>query len=679
MRWIFRTILALLILGLLIIGALLSIPAERIAALAADRLEQATGRPVQITGGIRPSFTPYLGVRVANVQIGNPDWVTDGPMLTAEALNLGVSWQALLAGRIQLEQARLETARLVLVRAADGRESWRFEDAEEVSDTGTDTSTGTEDSGGGGILASLGFDAAMLHDASLLYRDLGTGQEFRADALDLTLRLPEAGGAASVEASGRVNGSDLTLEASVAGIAALLDGAVQSVTVHLGWDGGDLSFDGRAGLAPAAEGELRFAARDLGPLMAVAGQAAPVLPQGLGRERIELAGNVVLASEGSLHLRGGDILLDDHRFEADLDMLPGDERWMLNGALIGGDVDLSAITGGETQSGASSGGASSTSAGSGWSRDRIDVSGLFAMDAELSVALERLDLGLAVLDGVDLRTNLDRGRLVLGLDRIGAYGGTLSGEVVVNGRGGLSSRVNLAFRGVALTPLLSQLAGYDRLDGRGDIALNVLGVGDDMNSLMHSLDGSGSVTFGQGAILGFDLAGMIRNFDSSYRGEGARTVYDSLVASFTITDGVLRNEDLALAAPWGRVTGAGSTDIGAQNVDYRVIPAVMQDDDGSGGLRVPILITGPWADLSFRPDLAYIAEQELAEQRERLEAAARERLQAEQDALEQRLRDQARDALGVDVENGQGGEGIEDALEDRLRDQAEEQLRRIFD
>ena len=86
-----------------------------------------------------------------------------------------------------------------------------------------------------------------------------------------------------------------------------------------------------------------------------------------------------------------------------------------------------------------------------------------------------------------------------------------------------------------------------------------------------------------------------------------------------------------------------------------------------------------WADLSVRPDLAFIAEQELAEERERLEAEARARLAEEQERLEQSIRDQASDALGLDIQEGQSQEEVEDALEQRLREQAEEQLRRLFD
>jgi AsmA protein len=677
MRWVIRTVFALVVLGLIAMGSLLAIPTERIAALVTDRLEQATDRRVAVTGRIRPTLIPHLGARVEGLEIGNPDWLDDGSLLSAESVTVGVSWSALLSGEIRLEEAVLDAPEITLIRAADGRANWDFGEDGVTETTPTDPTSG-EASSGGGLLSTLGFEAAEIRNANLRYLDQASGQDLRAEDLDLTLRLPEAGGRGSLEASSVVNGSEIALEASVDGIAALLEGEVRPLTLSLEWDGGSAAFDGRAGLSPAMDGQLSFEAQDLGPLLVVIGQPAPDLPYGLGRDRIAVAGDVTLASEGSMHLRQGRLTLDDHVLTANLDLLPGEDRPSLRGAIQGEEWDLSALTGG-AQGEQTEGGSSDDATTGGWPRDPIDVSGLFALDAEITLALARLDLGLANLDGVDLLARLDQGRLVLEFRRVGAYDGAMSGTVVVNGRGGLSTRADLAFRDVSLRPLMEELAGYDRLEGRGDLAINLLGVGNDVASLMQSLEGTGQVQFGQGAILGFDLADMIRNFDPSFQGEGQRTVFDSLNASFAITSGVLQNDDLVLAAPWGQVTGAGEADIGAQTVNYRVIPGVMQGADGSGGISVPILITGPWADLSFRPDLAFIAEQELAEERERLEAEARARLAEEQERLEQSIRDQASDALGLDIQEGQSQEEVEDALEQRLREQAEEQLRRLFD
>jgi AsmA protein len=398
----------------------------------------------------------------------------------------------------------------------------------------------------------------------------------------------------------------------------------------------------------------------------------PDLPQGYGRDRLALTGHVTLTDAGTVHLRDGRLTLDETVLDLALDVAQGAERPMIRGAVSGARLVLPESTSAGTTAPRDAG-----RSASGWSQAPIDVSGLFAADAEIALTVERIEGAGVTFGPVDLRATLDRGRLVLDLRRVDVYGGTLAGEVVVNGRGGLSARSDVILAGVDLNPLLTDLAGYDRLEGTGSLSLQVLGVGNDMATLMASLDGQGDFAFGAGAIQGLDLAGMIRNLDPSYRGEGTQTVYDRVSANFTIVDGILSNDDLQLDASWGEVTGVGTVDIGAQTLAYRMTPGVMRDE-GAARVRVPILISGPWANPTIRPDLEFMAEQELAEERERLEAEARARLDAEAERLEEEARTRANEILGTGFDAETSTEEAQDALEQRLRDEAEQQLLRLL-
>jgi AsmA protein len=310
----------------------------------------------------------------------------------------------------------------------------------------------------------------------------------------------------------------------------------------------------------------------------------------------------------------------------------------------------------------------------GWSTDPIDVSGLFSADGALALRVRSLDLGLAEIGPVEVDATLTRGRLVLDIGRVGAYGGLLAGEFVVNGRGGLSVGGDLSLAGVQLNPLLSEFAGFDRLEGSGNASFQFLGVGNDLATIMSGLEGEGDLAFGAGAILGLDIGGMIRNLDASFRGEGERTVYDSITANFTIDEGIVSNDDLLLDAPWGTVRGEGTVNLGARTVDYRVIPGVMRDETGQSGVEVPVLVSGPWSSLRFQPDLEYLAEQEFLEQRDRIAAEAEERLEAERERIEGEIRDRATELLGTETEAGDGREEIEGALQDRLADEVDDVL-----
>ena len=68
-----------------------------------------------------------------------------------------------------------------------------------------------------------------------------------------------------------------------------------------------------------------------------------------------------------------------------------------------------------------------------------------------------------------------------------------------------------------------------------------------------------------------------------------------------------------MLSPLFRVTGKGQTSLPARTVNYRVEPKAVASTTGQGGatdlsgVAVPVLITGPWHDLSYAPDLSGMA------------------------------------------------------------------------
>ena len=673
MRW---AVIALVILGTLAafaVGALMFLPTDRIATVAANRIAQATGRSVEISGAVRPTLFPSLGVRAERFVIGNPDWVEAGPMISAEALTISVPWRAVFGSGIEIEEVTLSAPEIILVRAADGRTSWTFSqgatprDVIETSDAETPDET---DAAPDGALR-LALDAATLTDGALTYLDLADDTRIDLSGVSAEVALP-ADGAARLAAAATINGTAAEFTAEVDGLTDLLAGAVRPVTAAVAWDGGTADFDGRIAPAPAAEGRLTVDARDLGPLFALIGAPAPDLPAGLGRDRIAASGQITLTEAGTLHLRQGDLRLDETALAVDLDVTLGGERPNLRGTVTGAALTLPMVDADSGGAPAASGASGGTApAAGGWSTAPIDVSALFAADAEIGLRLDRLVAGDTTIAPFNARVVNDAGRAVVDIENAGLYGGTLAGQVVVNGRSGLSARTDLIFAGVELQPLLSATAGFDRLQGAGSISVQLLGVGDSVAALMASLEGQGDLAFGSGAILGLDIAGMIRNFDTSFQGDGARTVFDSVTGNFTVARGVLSNDDLDLQAPWGGITGAGRVDIGARTLEYRVIPGLIRGEDGGTDINIPVLISGPWAGPSFQPDLAFLAEQEFAEEAARLEDAARGR-------VEEAVRDGVSDALGVDLSEETELDQIGPAIDDALRQEAENALQRLL-
>lgn len=647
MRWIFRVVGAVVVLLFLALGTILLIPAERIAEIASDRITQATGRSVTISGEARPTLWPDLGIVIEGLRVGNPTWAGAAPMIEAERVNVGVAWSGLFSGDVQVQRAVFEGAQILLVRAEDGRMSWDMSDG----------AAGAVASDGEAGSMQIGFDEAIIRGARVRYLDREGGADWDVSQLDATLRLPDAGGAVALEGNAQVNGVPLVLEATINGASGLLAGEARPVVATLRWQGGSIGYEGAFALDATAEGAMNLSAEDLAPLVALAGGSMPDMPEGLGRNQIAVSGDVRLAQEGSLHLREGLVRLDETLLSVAADLVPGEDRPMLRGTITGGEIALPGLL--EARDDA-------PEAGAGWPRDIIDVSGLFATDADLTVRADNLDLGTVALSDIDLRARINRGRLVFDIASIRTYEGQLAGQFVINGRGGLSVGGDLILSDVALRPLLTAMADYERLEGTGSASLEFLGVGNDLHTIMDGLEAEGDVALGQGALLGLDLGGMLRNFDPSFQGEGQRTVYDRVTADFIVRDGVLQNEDLLLDAPWGEMRGAGEADLAAMTVDYTLIPGVLRDADGVATVRVPIAVTGSWTAPAIGPDLELLAEIELAEETARLEAEARAALEAEEDRLEELARDGANELLGTDIQAGDTPEDIEQQLTDEF-------------
>lgn len=641
-----------MVLGLVVLigAALLLMPTERIANIAAQQFEGTTGRSLNFGGSVRPSFYPVIGARAQNVAIGNPDWAGPEPMITAAEMDIGLDVVALIRGDIQIERIVLQSPVLHLKRDASGRGNWEL-------GIGT-AASGTESAAPRSRQVSL--NEAQIRDGRVRFEDAQSGLDLQVEALEAQLRLPTLDGPAELNANGRLNGQLVELSLSTNHAARFLDGGVTTLALDLDAAGATISYAGRAGLEGLiAEGLLRANIPQPGPLMQMLGQSggdvpAAYLPLGLSGQVTRTQDGRVFAREAQF--RAGGIQLAG---AADLDI--SGSRPRLTGQFSGDVLDLR-----------SPGGTSAAAAPTaGWSRAPIDASALDGLDAEISLQLAGLRTDVTTLGRSDLGISIDRARAVFSLREIALFGGLLTGEFVMNNRSGLSVGGNLRARNIDLLPLLGEMAEFRRLQGAANADLQFLGVGNNLDAIMNSLRGEGVLRLSDGEIIGFDLAGMLRNLDMSYMGEQNRTVYETITGTFTISDGVLRNDDLRLQASRFSVTGRGNIGLGQRNLDYRIVPAALQGADGEA-LRVPLMITGPWDAPRFRLDLEALAQERLRAEQERLEEIAREEARRLEERARQEAEQRIERELGVTREEGERLEdtlrrGVEQEIGSRLR------------
>jgi AsmA protein len=655
MRWIVRAGLALVVLVVLAVAALFAIPSEKIAAIAVGKFNALTGRELVISGSVRPSFYPQLGVTTGPVTMSNAAWSKEGPMLQAEGLSIALDLPALIAGEIKITGIEAIAPKIVLERSSKGEENWVF----------GGSSGGTVSPETPGVGKGFTLDKAEISGGTIVYADHKAGTRVELSQIDATATIPDYVGAAEVSLSAVINGQAFRAKADVAKFQDFLDGKLVGTDLDLTTGAANIAFKGRAAWATQeAEGALVADLADLKAIAALAGAQAPALPAGLGQSSVQVSGDVTHTAKGTAHLRKGAVVLDGSKLAVEGDYTPG-KRGKISGKITAGALNLASLSGGE------GGGASGGAQASGWPKDTIDVSGLAAIDAELALSAESLDLGMVKLGPTRALVTNERSRMVVDIAKASAYGGAISGNFVVNGRQSLSVSADLAFRGMDLQALLRDFGGYERLLGKGDLLVKVISGGPNVDTLMRRMEGSGSISLTRGQIVGLDIGGMLRRLDTSYVGSGQKTVFDALTASFVIGGGVLHNEDALLQSSDLVARGAGDVDLGARTQSYRIKATALAEADGSGGLTAPLLVTGTWAKPKFALDLQALADDKLALEAAKVEAA----VQAKKAELEAQARAKLESELGV-VQ--QDGESLQDAArraaEQALQEQAAKAL-----
>ena len=655
MRWIVGLVSAIVLVVLLFLGLAVLVPTERIAGLAAAEFTRMTGRDLVIGGSVRASVWPVLGVRMQDVQVANAGWSDEGPMLRAREMAVSVDFATLFGGELRIRGIEAEGLELILERAEDGVANWSFA-GEAAAEAGAEAATPS---------TAFTLDHAAITDGKVVFIDHGTGRRIEVSAIAAEMAAPALNGPVTVTGEALLGDQPVALEVTAADFAAALAGRVLDAEVAVSAGGSDASFKGRLGLTPpAAEGALKADLGDLRALAALTGTAVPDLPEGLGRNTRTLAGQVTLAPEGTLHLRQGQVTLDGNAMTVAADATFDGPRPRILAQIDAGALLVPGLGGGEASSGASPQDA-------GWPRDAIDVSALGLVDGEVALRADSVVVGSAKLGRTRLMVTVDRARAVIEAREVQVFGGSVGGQFVVNGRGGLSVGGDLTLAGMQMQPLLADLAGYDRLMATGDLRLKFLGVGNSVAAIMASLKGEGKLALSKGELRGFDLLGMLRTLDPAYVGEGQKTIFDGVSGSFTIAGGVLSNDDLSFKAPYVTATGKGTVGLGAQVIDYRVVPTALTQADGTGGVNVPLKVTGPWSAPRFALDLKALADQELADERAKLEAMAKE---AEAKAKAE-LEAKAAEELGV---VRQEGESLEDAAKRRAEEALAEEAQRVL-
>ncbi len=443
---------------------------------------------------------------------------------------------------------------------------------------------------------------------------------------------------------------------------------------------GQVSYNGRVGQASENTMDGDFSARfsDVRRAMALVG-VDPETPKGTFQTG-SMKGTLALTPAGKYRLRNATLTLDQNTLTGAISITPREPRPLLLAQLNGKALDFSAYT--ADSAGGSGNGSVNERTSAGWSKEPIALKGLDAVDADVDLRAQGINLGVSKLGKTDISARVRDGLLTLTLRDVRVFQGAMAGKINLRGGDTVAFDTNIKANGVQLEPLLGQLLDMDRLRGAGNTTLNLKGRGQSLHQIMTSLSGNGAVKFTDGAIKGIDLAAMMRNLKSAFGGFEGATEFSSLDGTFSMEKGVLQNVDLALLSPLFKAAGKGSVDIGGQAMNYVVTPTRLSKD---AEFSVPVIITGPWQDLKFRPNLdklldllldKKLKDSEEAQKIKKKLDAAKAKLKNPEDEIKKKLQEELQRKVQTEDTDTRS---LEEQAKDKIEDEIGNALKKLFD
>jgi AsmA protein len=658
-----KFLIILLILVVVLIGGLalapFLIPVDTLKGQLQAQVERATGRALQIDGPVDLQILPTLAVEAENVRFANAEGAASPDMATLKALQAELRLWPLISGRVEVGRFVLIQPVVHLEIDQEGRPNWRFGEAPQ-QDTAGDRPVG--EAGGGGAtlpISDLALGDIRLVDGTVTYSDARSGASHQAEDIDLTIELENLRSPLSATGSLDYKGKEVTLDVGVQAPLALIQNGNSQAQVQVKSDLLSLGFDGEVSndQQPGVQGGADLAVTSIRELAAWLEQ--PLALPGEGLRTLDIAGRLQ-ASPQRMAFEQAEIKLDQIEAQGDVVAELGGAVPKVTGRLDTGPIDLNPYLpppGPAAEAGAA--GTPPVPAGQeGWSDEPLAIPpiGGAEVDFQLStdgVRYREIKLGPTVL-GLMLKGNT----LTANLEDAVLYEGRGKGQLSVSVTDGVAAiRQQFSLNGLQARPLFTDAAGFERLEGTTNAQFDLQTRGRSQRELVSNLNGSGRTAFTDGAIVGVNLAAMVRNLRTAFldagAGEARKTDFAELSGSFVVENGVLRNDDLKLQAPLLRLAGKGSVDLPARTLNYRIEPLAAPTLEGQGateqvaGILVPVVIEGPWSEPQIRPDLSGLVETAIRNP---------EQLKQQLDQLEQQggSLGEAAEKLKENLENPQG-------------------------
>ena len=585
----------------------------------AEEARRETGRELLIEGDLELSVFPRFGIDVGRTALGNAPGFGSEPFMSFEEARLSVELLPLIRGEgLKIGAVVLDSFQLNLAVADDGRNNWQ--DMVEHADGQQEPAPETEP-----VDASqqveLSIASIDISNAAVRYEDAQAGETY--SLTDFNFATGRIGGGDPIDIQSSFNfelqPANLVGDFSIETALIPVDDGVMLRDAEISAVGIDAVV---SGLDQGDGFHVQVDAFSLKTLLTRLNIEPPVTadPDVLGK--IIFDGNLRFADD-AIAITDVELVVDDTTFTGGMSVAR-DEAGTISIDLAADEIDLDRYMAPAADADTASADAVPV---------EIPVELIRALNVRGSLSVASADLSGMRFDNVDLGLNAADGKLRLHPIAADFFDGRYDGDVRIDASGEVPAlAVNENIRDVSLGALARAMFDQEDITGTINGAFRLGGRGADLAAIQRDLDGSIEMELIDGAWEGTDVWYELRRARAFFRQEippeptlPARTEFSNVRATGPVTDGVFRNDDLAAELPFMRLTGAGSVNFAAGEVDYRLVAKVLEKPELAGALseeeledftkaEIPLRISGSLADPTIAPDIEDMVKQEVKKQ-----------------------------------------------------------------
>ena len=209
---------------------------------------------------------------------------------------------------------------------------------------------------------------------------------------------------------------------------------------------------------------------------------------------------------------------------------------------------------------------------------KLPITVLSQLNINAQVTLDQLKINNMILQDVQLNSTEKSGLITMQQSAKKFYSGSYSGSVNIDmssKKPSLTISENLTH--VQVDPLLNDLKSKFPVSGTMDLSTQLQGQGSHIDEIRSSLTGHLNFLFKNSVIKGFNLQKIIDSGKALFKeptpqinNKNDQTLFSEISGSATITNGVIENNDLLATSSKVQIKGKGKADLSTEKIDYKI-------------------------------------------------------------------------------------------------------------